>query len=136
MAKKKKKKRRKKSRPKNPTVVTTDLHHIFYQRRHWNKGVAYDIRKMHYCIVPVPRATLHRTIHEYVGDIPVPSEESAERVYAQLKLLKRYGLISDSDSVERRLQVLITLFGHSDKSTADALEKQLEIVHEFYEGLE
>lgn len=132
-----KKKRKKKSRPKKVQVVNIDLHHLCYQRRHWNKGSAYDIRRLHYCIVPIPRSTLHRSIHEYIGDIPVPSESNAKTVLTQLRLLKHYGAIGDGDSVEKRLRVLIALFGRSGEDpTADALKKQLEVVHEFYKGLE
>lgn len=66
-----------------------------------------------------------------MNQIPPPSQEGAKSALWHLRYLERYGGISDSDSIEKRLIVLIALFECSEQPTADAFKKQLEVVREF-----
>lgn len=52
-------------------------------------------------------------------------------VLEQLGYLEKYGAISESDPVERRLQLLASLFDCIEQPTADAFRKQLQVVREF-----
>ena len=64
--------------------------------------------------------------------MPVPKDINALRALEQLRLLERYGAISDSDSFERRLQLLAALFDCTEQPTADAFRRQAKIVRDFY----
>ena len=122
---------RRKRRCKSRSMSALDNHHIFYQRRHYKRGSLFELRNYHYCIIPIPKNTLHMEIHEYLGDIPTPSEINAKAALEQLYLLEDYHAISASDSLEKRLMVLIALFECGEQLTADALKRQLDIVCEF-----
>ena len=127
MAKKKKKRRSSYPRAGN----SSNSHHLLWQRRKWDRGDLRVLRSHPYCIVEIPANTLHRQIHEHLRQIPPPSQDNAKRVLWHLKYLQDRGGISDRDSLEKRLKVLIALFDCSEQPTADALRKQLEIVCEF-----
>ena len=118
---------KKKSSAKSPSAY--DRHHLLYQKRHW-RGILSDLRNYSYCVVSIPKNTLHREIHEFLGDIPTPRPASAREVLWELRVLYRYGGISDCDNIEKRLQVLISLFECYEQPTADALKKQLSIVQQ------
>lgn len=124
------KKKRKKKRSSYPCNCGNNSHHLLWQRRLWNKGAVKTLRSYHYCIVDIPANTIHRKIHESIRAIPVPRQESAERVLWHLQYLEKFGGIKSNDSIEKRLKVLIALFECSEQPTADALKKQLSIVHE------
>lgn len=119
--------KRKKSKTHCVSNSAKDRHHILYQRRHYT-GVLSDLRNYEYCVVSIPKNTLHRQIHEYLGDIPAPRPASAREALWQLRVLYRYGGISDTDDIEKRLLVLISLFECVEQPTADALKEQLSIV--------
>jgi len=108
-----------------------DNHHICFVRRKWNGGSVGELRRFHYCILSIPRATLHRAIHENLAYIPVPRDSSAKEALAELRSLEKYGAISDDDSLEKRLNLLAALFDCTEQPTADGFRKQLEIVREF-----
>lgn len=112
---------------KNPSC---DRHHLFYQKRHYY-GILSDLRSYEYCVVSIPKNTLHHKIHEYLGDIPAPKAASAREALNELRTLYQYGGISDTDSIEKRLRVLIALFDCIEQPTADALKEQLSIVQRF-----
>lgn len=80
----------------------------------------------------IPRDSLHRYIHEWINDIPAPKEVNAAEAIKHIKLLESHHAISDFDSIEKRLQILIALFDCVEQPTADALRKQLEVVRAFY----
>lgn len=109
-----------------------DKHHIWYQARHYSKGSLASLRQYPYSKIMIPRETLHRTIHEFVGDIPAPSQLTAQRVLNELRRLYRVGEIGDDDNFEERLSVIISLLDFTDQPTVDALKRQLAIVREFY----
>lgn len=110
-----------------------DRHHIFFQKRFYG-GTLSEFRKYPYCVVLIPKNTLHHQIHSEVPNVPVPKVANAKNALAQLRTLYRYGAISDDDSIERRLVVLIALFECIEQPTADALKRQLDIVRKFYNG--
>lgn len=114
-------------------IVGVDHHHLLYPRRKWGKGYAYLLRTYHYCIIPIEKGTLHRNIHGLLQEIPAPSDLNAQMALDQLRILESYGAIHNEDNITRRLKLLIALFDHVEKPTADALRKQLEIVHKFYQ---
>lgn len=63
--------------------------------------------------------------------MPVPQNASAKAALEQLENLEKYSAISEFDSIERRLDLLASLFDCSDQATADAFREQLRIVREF-----
>ena len=112
-------------------VGATDMHHIFYQRRHYNHGALYELRNYFYCKVIIPKDTVHQAIHEFLGDVPAPSERNTEEAMIHLKILEDYHAIKEEDSIEQRLSILFAIFDCMEQPTADALMKQLEIVRKF-----
>ena len=105
-----------------------DNHHIFYTRVSWNQALPNKLRTHWYCIVDIPKGTIHHRIHEKVRYIPVPRNSTITDVLEELGKLQSYGAIHPDDSIEKRLKVLIGLFDCVDQPTADALKKQLEVV--------
>lgn len=133
MSKAKRRYARRKSRaPRTEHVVKEDAHHICFQKRHYTQGALLELRRFHYCIIYIPKDTLHRYIHERVKDVPAPSQISAKEALKQLRMLEKLGAIRDSDPIEKRLMLLASLFDCSDQPTADALRRQLKAVHDFY----
>ncbi|WP_407457161.1 hypothetical protein [Fibrobacter sp.] len=108
-----------------------DCHHILWQRKKWNKGYLRKLRDFYYCKVYIPKDTLHQEIHNRIRFIPEPRPMSARFAIQQLELLDYYGAISDSDSFDKRLRILIELFRYVEDNTASALELQLEIVRDY-----
>lgn len=93
------------------------------------------LRELPYCKVVLPRTTVHNAIHHYVNTVPVPKEINAKIAVEALEKLKQYQAISSTDSVEKRLQVLIALFECIEEPTANALKAQLEVVSSFEKPL-
>lgn len=135
MAKKKKRylRRNRKQRRLQAQRSAYDRHHLCFIKRRWSNGSIYALRQFHYCIMPIPRATLHRYIHENIAHIPVPSELGAKAALEQLRYLEKYGAISDDDPLEKRLNLLAALFDCIDQPTADGFRTQLNLVRKFYE---
>lgn len=131
MAKKELKRRKKNKKPKKLSIRTVDHHHLCWTRRSWNSGPLKDLRLHWYCIVLLPKNTLHRHIHLNMPGIPPPRWRSAKSALEQLGYLEKYDAISEFDSIEKRLRILAALFDCSDQPTADGFRKQLEIVQEF-----
>lgn len=117
----------------HPPKTPLDKHHLFFIGRKYGNGYLCSLRQYWYCVIYIPRDTLHRYIHENLAMIPVPRPESARAALEQLKYLEKYNAIHDEDPIEKRLELLIALFECTEQRTADALKKQLNIVHEFYE---
>lgn len=110
-----------------------DTHHLLYQRRNWRNEALTALRDYWYCKAEIPKNTLHRRIHGLVSDVPAPKATNARSALEQLRTLERYQVIHEEDSIERKLEVLIALFDYVEQATADALRKQLDIVHKFYQ---
>lgn len=127
----KKKKSRRKKNPRSGSIYLRDTHHLCYQKNKWTRGYLRELRDYWYCRILIPRNTLHRQIHLEVPDVPAPSPISAKSALEQLGYLEEYGSITEFDSIERRLELLASLFDCSDQPTADAFRAQLEIVRRF-----
>ena len=131
MAKKKQRSKRRRKKQPRPASNLRDRHHLCYQRNKWARGNLRLLRDYWYCRVSIPRDTLHKKLHLGVPDIPTPRDSSAKSALKQLEMLEQYSAISEYDSIERRLELLATLFDCSDQPTADAFRRQLDIVREF-----
>ena len=130
MAKKKKQtKKRKKKRA--PIGNARDTHHLCYTRNSWGRGNLRKLRDYWYCKINIQRDTLHRKIHLELPAIPPPKDSSAKDALFQLEMLERFSAISEYDYIERRLELLASLFDCSDQETADAFRKQIQIVREW-----
>lgn len=110
----------------------TDKHHLLWIGSHWNRGSLRELRNYPYCIVEIPKDTLHKHIHANMTSIPLPTEASARYVLQSLRNLMREGLISDDDSARERLTILVGLFTQAlEPATADALRKQLHLIYSY-----
>ena len=136
MSRRKKKARRNRRKYKrSPMYREYDVHHIFFQGCKWRMRWAKRLREMPYCKVVLQRTTVHNAIHHHVNTVPVPKEINAKIAVEALEKLKQYQAISSTDSVEKRLQVLIALFECVEEPTAKALKAQLEVVSSFEKPL-
>lgn len=123
---------KKKKKGKSNWFVSYDSHHLFYTKACWNSLAAKRLRQHWYCIVDgVPRKELHQKIHEKVRYVPVPKDDNIWEVLDQLTILEEYKAISDSDPIEKRLELFIDLFGCIEEPTAEALRKQLEVCESY-----
>lgn len=104
-----------------------DRHHLLWYKRDYSKGWAKRLRDHWYCVIEIPRDTLHRKIHNRVEHIPVPRVQSIKFALYQLEVLERLGGIKKDDSIEKRLKVLMALFDCCEPATYRALEKQYEV---------
>lgn len=120
-------KKRRKKRTRNPVTH----HHLCWTRANWSGEYAQKFRRFHYNIVTFPLNGLHEAIHNEMDGIPVPSEDNAKEMLEHLNILERYGGISDKDSAVKRLKVLVALFTYIEQPTADALQKELEIIESY-----
>ena len=117
----------------NPSAL--DRHHLCYQGRNWKKGYLKELRLHPYCVVIIPRATLHREIHETISNIVPPKDINAKDALFQLRMLEEHGAISLDDPIEKRLSVLIALFDCCEPETTLGFKKQLKIARRFYNSL-
>lgn len=102
-------------------------HHLCYQRRKWNKGTPCLLRNHWYMIVDL-EIHLHDRIHRLVRSVTVPNDETALVVFEKLSELAEMGVISPSDSAERRLKTIISLFQELDEKVARDMEHQLRVI--------
>lgn len=133
MSKKKRRylKMQKKMERKRSITCGKDTHHIFFQKRKYCGEALTSLRDYWYCKSEIPKATLHRRIHSLIPNVPVPKPMNAKSALNQLRNLERYEVIHEDDDIERKLEILIALFDTIEQPTADALRKQLDIVHKF-----
>ena len=111
-------------------IEKKDTHHLCYTRKGWAKKYARKFRTDKYCIVTIPRDTLHAQIHQHLIEIPAPTEDGARNALKQLELLKSVRLAQHCDAIETRLEIIATTFDRSDPETAAALREQKRIVSE------
>jgi len=131
MAKKKKKRQKRNTKPRRVNYNGVDKHHICWTRRSWNSGYVMELRLHPYCVVLIPRDTLHHLIHSEMKCIPPPSNRNAKTALFHLNILSQAGAISYDDPIEKRLKILIALFDCIEQPTADAFREQLRIVCEY-----
>lgn len=134
MAKKKKRAHKRKKR-QNTANNIRDKHHLCYQKRKWQRGNLRKLRDYWYCRVSIPRDTLHKKIHLELPDVPIPKDLSAKNALEQLETLETFSAISEFDSIERRLELLASLFDCSDQATADGFREQIRIIREYKKAL-
>lgn len=130
-----KKKRRYQKKHHNKVRVCTcvDKHHLFWTKTEYAKHFwANKLRLHEYCIVPIPKNTLHREIHQEVRRVPIPREEICKQAYEELERLRNFGALNDNDGIIKRLNLLIFMLEYVADDTANALKKQLEIATRFY----
>lgn len=130
VSKHKKNRRCKKNSPPHK-AHSIDRHHLCYQRGDWNHNELLLLRDFWYCVVPIPRETVHKSIHALVPTVPPPRDVSAKYALDQLRYLDNVGAITENDTIERRLELLVFLFDYIEQPTADAFRKQLKIVCEY-----
>ncbi len=131
MSKKKKRRYKRNSKARRQNCSVMNRHHLCWTKQKWSHGALKQLRLHPYCIVSIPRDTLHHFIHARMSYIPVPEQRSAKYALMQLDILEKSGGISESDPIEKRLLILAALFDYSDQPTADAFRKQLRLVREF-----
>ena len=61
-------------------IEKKDSHHLCYTRKGWSKKYARKFRTDKYCIVMLPRDTIHAQIHQHLIEIPAPTEDGAEGI--------------------------------------------------------
>lgn len=112
--------------------MANDRHHLLWVGKKWNGYWASKLRLYPWLIVPIPKCTLHKQIHQEMSGIPVPSEPHCREAYNALVDLEKRGALSPKASVETRLEVLICLLDCIEIPTANALKHELAIVKKFY----
>lgn len=104
-----------------------DFHHLLWPRHDWSSGAAYLLRNHKYFGMIIPRDTLHHDIHQHIINIPVPPQELCEDAFRRICFAKKRKLISiPSDTPDRRLNFLISLWQFTAPDTAAALSRELE----------
>ena len=63
-----------------------------------------------------------------MSGVPVPKDYSAKQALEQLLMLEKANAIHDDDPIEKRLNLLASLFDCIEQPTADGFRKQLELV--------
>ena len=84
-------------------------------------------------MVSIPANTLHREIHEYVGDIPVPRVRHLKEALDEINRLLEFGVIGLDDPLLNRIDLLIFMWDYVEPDTVVALKKQRKVVARFYE---
>ena len=131
MAKKKRRYKKKKG-PCGTCSKAMDNHHLFWTRRQYAKGFWANKLRLHpYCIVLIPKNTLHKEIHSEIPEVPIPKECICESVYNQLKILWEFGAIGDDDSLQKRVDLLVFCLKCVADETVEVLEKQKEIANRY-----
>lgn len=125
-------KRHKKAKKVNYNAV--DRHHLCWTKREWRSGYLLDLRLHPYCVVLIPRDTLHHKLHTKMKHVPPPKPRSVKNALYHLDLLYQAGAINYDDPIEKRLKLLAALFDCTDQPTADAFRKQLKIICEYKEN--
>ena len=82
----------------------------------------------------IPQATLHRTIHSKIHDIPTPNGRECRKAYLELCLREREGLIDVKyDTLEQRIDFLLEVWSDDNcEATLAMLKWQRQVVQKFY----
>lgn len=111
-----------------------DWHHLLFQRRHWKQGYAKALREHWYMGKYIPRDTLHRTIHSKIHDIPTPNGKECRKAFEELCRMEQQGLISQEDTIEKRIDFLIDIWKDDNcEATIAMLKWQKQVIQKFYE---
>lgn len=98
----------------------------------WKRGYYKALRNHAWMKVLIPRDTLHRQIHHQIRTIPLPTAEDARNMFDILVSLEDAGELDMSAGILERLDLLIANI--TTPETVAALEKEREIVRQFYSG--
>lgn len=109
-----------------------DYHHILFQKKHWARGYAHTLREHPYCGEYIPKATLHRTIHSKIHDVPTPNSDVCRKAVEKLNEWLEIGRISLEDRLDVKIQVLADIFRDTCPATTAILDWQREVVSKFY----
>ena len=83
----------------------------------------------------IPQATLHREIHAKIHDVPTPNGAECRMAYnGNVRLDKIRAIDIVNDSVEKRLDLLISLWDDKCPATVAVLKWQRDVVAKFYAG--
>lgn len=115
---------------KKGTKEREDYHHLLWTRNHWDFGYAKLIREHPCCGAYIPQKSLHRKIHEFIGDVACPSDTQCKKAYIKLCAYYDDGRLSKDSNIEKKLEVLTKCFKHNKQTVRD-LERQLKIVREY-----
>lgn len=126
--------KKKKNRRTEVNYTAKDYHHCLWQARYWKSGWAKRLREHRYCGEYIPKATLHRQIHEAISNVPVPEGKHCRQAYEAIESWLEAGYISIDDPIQKKLETLVKCFNANSPATANALRRQIEIVARFYEG--
>lgn len=108
-------------------------HHILWQKNHWNVGYSKLLRDHPYMKKVIPTETLHDDIHRVIADIPAPAGYLCKRAYIRVCELYENGDISDTDTIERRIDVLMSCWSVDEcPLTILMLTWQKDIVSKYY----
>lgn len=128
-------KHKRKRRERRVDYNRKDFHHLLFQGRHWQQGYAKLLRQHPYMGKYIPQATLHREIHSKIHDVPTPNGSECRMAYNEICRLEKLGEIDIvNDSVEKRLDLLISLWADKCPATVAILKWQRDIVAKFYAG--
>lgn len=123
-----KKKRRYKKKQSKKKYRANDCHHIFWTRRSYGKSPwTQKLRSHPYCIVFIPKDTIHAAIHREMDGVPLPNDITCESVVRELNRLWAFGAIKDSDSLAFRIDLLVFMMKYVADDTVEALERQKNI---------
>lgn len=117
---------------KKKSSVRQDYHHLLWTKNHWSFGYAKLIRDHPACGAYIPQKSLHRKIHEFIGDISCPSDTQCKKAYIKLIAYYDDGRVTEDSPIEKKLEVLIKCFKHNKQTIRD-LERELKIVREYKE---
>lgn len=77
--------------------------------------------------------TLHREIHSKIHDVPTPNGRECKMAYFVITRLEREGLINvKDDSLEQRIDILLTIWDEACPTTCAVLRWQKEVISKFY----
>ncbi len=104
-------------------------HHIFYQKRFWDRNRwSRALRDHQFCIVEMPISE-HNVIHARLFNMPIPSEFICKLVVEKIDELWSFGAIGEDTPIQIRLDTLICLLDCVATDTANALKEQKNILN-------
>lgn len=130
--KKRRKKRQQKSEKYIRHLARENYHHLLFQRKHWQQGYAKILREHSYCGGYIPQATLHREIHSKAHDVPTPNGSDCRYAITKLNEMLEQGIIDINDRLDRKAQILSSIFSERCPATSAMLLWQSEIISKFY----
>ena len=121
-----------------PAPNRRDTHHILFTRRAWEGQWARKLRGHPYMMARIPRDSMHQAIHEHCRAIPPPPEWVCEAVWHELNDMQNRKLISKSDNILQKINVIkeeLSCFDNEQTAyTVKMLEWQRTIILRWLRG--